>query len=344
MAWWQVGENLGWLFGEADPASYADELSEEDVRKQQRQRLAQLELKGKYLVSEQFAGSYHAIFKGQGMEFDEVRPYAPGDEVRSIDWNVLARTGDVYVKRYIEERELTVMLLVDVSGSQDIGSTRSKRDLSAEIAALLAFVTQRNHDKVGLIAFGREVVCQLPPRKGRKQVQRIIHALLNPAQAASQPTRSSHPNTNSNTNQPTGTNLTAAFEVLTTQVKQRSVVFVVSDFLLASDVLESALKRLSQRHDVIALQVCDPLDSHLAPVGLLALEDAETGEQLWVDSHAIEQHDNSDTVRHVCRNLSIDHSHIDTDADPFVQLRALFERRNRRSHRYVRRANSARAS
>ena len=317
------------------------------MRKQQRHRLAQLELKSKHLVSEQFAGSYHAIFKGQGMEFDEVRPYAPGDEVRSIDWNVLARTGNVYVKRYIEERELAVMLIVDVSGSQDIGSTRSKRDLSAEIAALLAFVAQRNHDKVGLIAFGQDVTCQLPPRKGRKQVQRIIHALLNPARTQAETTSSSHPHSqssgksnsksNGKSNSQPGTNLTAAFDVLTTMVKQRSVVFVVSDFLLDSHVLEPALKRVSQRHDVIALQVRDPLDSQLAPVGLLALEDAETGEHLWIDSHAAYQHDNSDTLRQLCRKLSIDHSHIDTDADPFVSLRTLFERRNRRSHRFVRR-------
>jgi uncharacterized protein (DUF58 family) len=329
MAWWHFGQYF--TFEQADDFP---ELSEEDVRKQQRHRLAQLELKSKHLVSEQFAGSYHAIFKGRGMEFDEVRPYAPGDEVRSIDWNVLARTGNVYVKRYTEERELAVMLVVDVSGSQDIGSRRSKRDLSAEIAALLAFVAQRNHDKVGLIAFGQDVTTQLPPRKGRKQVQRIIHALLNPAQA--EITSSSTPNQS-------GTNLTAAFDVLTTMVKQRSVVFVVSDFLLDSHLLEPALKRVSQRHDVIALQVRDPLDSQLAPVGLLALEDAETGEQLWIDSHATQQHDNSNTLRQVCRKLSIDHSDITTDADPFMSLRALFERRNRRSHRFVRRTAGGQA-
>jgi len=334
--------NFGW-FGQYFRFEQADvpELSEEDVRKQQRHRLAQLELKSKHLVSEQFAGSYHAIFKGQGMEFDEVRPYAPGDEVRSIDWNVLARTGNVYVKRYIEERELAVMLIVDVSGSQDIGSIRSKRDLSAEIAALLAFVAQRNHDKVGLIAFGQDVTCQLPPRKGRKQVQRIIHALLNPARTQAETTSSSYPHSQPDNNQPDnrqpGTNLAAAFDVLTTMVKQRSVVFVVSDFLLDSHALEPALKRVSQRHDVIALQVRDPLDSQLAPVGLLALEDAETGEHLWIDSHAAYQHDNSDTLRQLCHKLSIDHSHIDTNADPFVSLRTLFERRNRRSHRFVRR-------
>lgn len=334
MAWWHFGGHFGQYF-RFEQGDDFPELSEEDVRKQQRRRLAQLELKSKHLVSEQFAGSYHAIFKGRGMEFDEVRPYAPGDEVRSIDWNVLARTGNLYVKRYIEERELAVMLLVDVSGSQDIGSRRSKRDLSAEIAALLAFVAQRNHDKVGLIAFGQDVTTQLPPRKGRKQVQHIIHALLNPAQTPEQ--------TMSSAASPAGTNLAAALEVLTTMVKQRSVVFVVSDFLLDAATLEPTLKRLSQRHDAIALQVRDPLDSQLAPVGLLALEDAETGEQLWIDSHAARQHDNSDTLRHVCRKLSIDHSDITTDADPFMSLRALFERRNRRSHRFVRRTAGGQA-
>ena len=131
--------------------------------------------------------------------------------------------------------------------------------------------------------------------------------------------------------------MAAAFDVLTTMFKQRSVVFVVSDFLLAGDVLEPTLKRVSQRHDVIALQVRDPLDSQLAPVGLLALEDAETGKQLWIDSHAIDQHDNSATLQQVCRKLGIDHSHLRTDEDPFLTLRALFEKRNRRSHRFVRR-------
>ncbi|MEM6430292.1 MAG: DUF58 domain-containing protein, partial [Deinococcota bacterium] len=291
----------------------------------QRARIAKLELKSKHLVTSQFAGNYHAIFKGRGIEFDEVRPYSPGDDVRSIDWNVLARTGDAYVKRYIEERELTVMLVVDVSGSQDIGSRgRSKRELAAELAALIAFVANNNHDNIGLISFGQDVVTKLPARKGRKHVRRIIHEVLTARDLLAA--------TNTST-----TNVSAAFDSLNTLVKQRSIVFVISDFLVDISGLESNLKRASQRHEVIALRLTDPLDTNLADVGLIALEDAETGELLWLDSHQhLDVNAHQDAVTRLFRKYGIDHVGVQPSDDAFGHLHHLFEARNTRRHQFVR--------
>jgi uncharacterized protein (DUF58 family) len=308
----------------------SDTEADDALRQQladQRALIAKLELKSKHLVTSQFAGNYHAIFKGRGIEFDEVRLYSPGDDVRSIDWNVLARTGEAYVKRYIEERELTVMLLVDISSSQDIGSRgRSKRELAAELAALIAFVANNNHDNIGLITFGQDVVTKLPARKGRKHVRRIIHEVLTARDTS----------VTSPTDTPT-TNMNAAFDSLSTLVKQRSIVFVISDFLVAADVLETNLKRASSRHEVIALRLSDPLDTGLADVGLIALEDAETGELLWVDSRQqLNANAHQDAVTRLFHKYGIDHSDVQPSDDAFGHLRALFDARNVRRHQFVR--------
>lgn len=230
-------------------------------------KIRHIEIRTRRLVNDSFAGEYHAIFKGRGMEFDEVRPYAPGDEVRTIDWNVTARTGHPYVKRYVEERELTVMLLVDASGSGDFGSQgQFKRELAAELAAVLAFSATTNKDKVGLMIFTDKIELYIPPRKGRKHVLRLIHELL-----AFEP--KGH-----------GTDIRLALDTINQILKRRSIIFLVSDFLAEPDGYKRQLYITNRKHDVIAVDLHDPLESNMANVGLLALEDAESGEIVWVDT------------------------------------------------------------
>ncbi|GAB4455371.1 MAG: DUF58 domain-containing protein [Anaerolineae bacterium] len=230
-------------------------------------KIRHIEIRTRRLVNDSFAGEYHAIFKGRGMEFDEVRPYAPGDEVRTIDWNVTARTGHPYVKRYVEERELTVMLLVDASGSGDFGSQgQFKRELAAELAAVLSFSATTNKDKVGLMIFTDKIELVIPPRKGRKHVLRLIHELL-----AFEP-------------QGHGTDIRLALDTINQILKRRSILFLVSDFLAEPGSYQRQLYIANRKHDVIAVDLHDPLESSMANVGLLALEDAESGEIVWVDT------------------------------------------------------------
>jgi len=236
-------------------------LSAQEILK----KVRRIEIRTNRLVTESLAGEYHSVFKGRGMEFDEVREYTPGDDIRTIDWNVTSRMGHPYVKKYVEERELTVMLVVDASASGDFGTVGStKRALSAEVCALLAFSAIRNNDRVGLLIFTDREERYVPPRKGRNHVLRVIREVL--------------------TFQPQGirTDLSLALESLARGIRRRSVAFVVSDFLGAD--FEQALRLANRKHDVIALALSDPREMELPAVGILELEDAETGRRILVDT------------------------------------------------------------
>lgn len=235
--------------------------------------IRRIEIRTRHLVNENFAGEYQAVFKGRGMEFDEVRQYQPGDEVRSIDWNVTARTGELFVKRYVEERELTVMLAVDASSSGQFGTQdRLKRELATELGAVLAFTAITNNDRVGLLVFTDQIECHIPPRKGRRHVLRLIRELL-----AFEPGAR-------------GTDLTLALDRLNHTLKRRAIIFLISDFLLpfeqpdAQTSYERTLRVTNRRHDLVAVAIVDPREMAWPAVGLVALEDAETGARLLIDS------------------------------------------------------------
>ncbi|MEO6026679.1 MAG: DUF58 domain-containing protein [Candidatus Binatia bacterium] len=235
------------------------------LTREQLKAVRKIQIRTSHLVTDIFAGQYQSVFKGRGMEFAEVRLYQPGDEVRTIDWNVTARTGVPHVKRYAEERELTVMLLVDASASTQFASVRQlKSALAAEIGALFAFSAITNNDKVGLVMFSDRIELAVPPRKGNRHVLRVIREVL-----SLQP-------------KGRGTDLSGALEHLQTVSKRRSVVFVLSDFLDGS--AERALRVAARRHDVIAVVLDDPRERELPDVGLVELEEAETGERYVVDT------------------------------------------------------------
>src|SRR4026209_1428579 len=227
-------------------------------------KIRALEIKTKGLVQTVFAGDYHSVFKGRGMNFDEVREYQPGDEIRAIDWNVTARLGTAFVKKFTEERELTVVLVVDVSASGNFGSvSQSKRELAAEVACLLAFSAIRNNDKVGLLLFTDEVELFIPPKKGRSHTLRIIREIL-----FFEP-------------QGRGTEPGLALDYLNRIVSRRAVVFFISDFQ-APD-FSRALAVSGRRHDFIAIKIQDERERSLPNVGIITLEDAETGEQIEIN-------------------------------------------------------------
>jgi len=232
---------------------------------EQLKAVRKIQIRTSHLVSDLFAGQYQSVFKGHGMEFAEVRHYLPGDDIRTIDWNVTARTGVPHVKRFVEERELTVMLLVDASASTHFGTIRQlKSEMAAELAALFAFSAITNNDKVGLVMFSDHVELSLPPKKGTRHVLRVIREVL------------------SFTPQGRGTDIAAALEHLSHVSKRRCVTFVISDFL--DDRAQLALRIANRRHDVIAVVLDDPADLTLPDVGLIALEDAETGERVVLDT------------------------------------------------------------
>lgn len=228
-------------------------------------KIRRIEIRVRRLLNTVFLGEYHSVFKGQGIEFSEVREYIPGDDIRSIDWNVTARLGAPFIKQYVEERELTVLLLVDVSASGGYGSTgQSKREVATELAALLAFSAIRNNDKVGLVAFTDRVEKFLPPRKGREHVLRVVRELLYLTPSGR------------------GTDIAAALGYVDRMLKRKSVVFLISDFIAAG--YESTLRVAGKRHDVIAVTITDPLEQALPDAGLVLLEDAETGASVLVDA------------------------------------------------------------
>jgi uncharacterized protein (DUF58 family) len=227
-------------------------------------KLRKLEITTRRVVNETLAGEYHSVFKGRGMTFEEVRPYQAGDDIRTIDWNVTARMNDAYVKIYAEERELTVMLLVDLSASQEFGSRdKTKGEIAAEIAAMLAFSAITNNDRVGLLLFTDRVERFVPPKKGRKHVMRLITEILN---ARPQGTR---------------TDLNAGLQRLTHVVKRKCVTFLVSDFI--ADGYEQSLRIAARRHDVVPIVLRDPLEEGLPATGLTLVEDPETGERVRID-------------------------------------------------------------
>jgi len=228
-------------------------------------KVRRIELRTRHLVNDVFSGEYHSVFKGMGMEFEGVREYLPGDDVRSIDWNVTARLGHPYVKKFHEERELTVMLVVDASASGQFGShERMKGEIAAEICAVLAFAAIQNNDKVGLLIFTDRVEKFVPPKKGRQHVLRVIREIL-----YFEP-------------EGRGTDIALALRHLLRVVRRRAVVFVVSDFLDSG--FERMLRIAGRRHDTVAIAVEDPRERALPPVGFVDLEDAETGERLTFDA------------------------------------------------------------
>jgi uncharacterized protein (DUF58 family) len=286
-----------------------------------RKKIRRIEIRTKRLVNDSYAGEYHSVFKGRGMEFDEVRPYQVGDEIRTIDWNVTARTGQPYVKRYVEERELTVMLVVDASASENFGSVnRFKRELAAELTAVLSFSATTNNDKVGLLIFTDQIELYIPPRKGRRHVLRLIRELL-----AFEPGSR-------------GTDITMALEKVNQMLKRRSIIFVVSDFLAAPEGYKKALAVTNRRHDVIAVNLQDPLERDIKNVGLLALEDPETDEIVWVDTGSSAWREafrrsaqNLETAKtRVFRQASVDRIDIWTDEEYTAPLTAFFHERARR--------------
>ncbi len=282
-------------------------------------KIRRLELRTRRLVAEVFAGQYRSVFKGRGMNFEEVRPYADTDDIRFIDGNVTARTGDLHVKKFTEERELTVVLVVDVSASGTFGSVEaSKRELAAELAAMLAFSAIRNQDKVGLILFSDEVELFVPPRKGRLHALRLIREVL--------------------FYQPRGrrTSIAAALDYLNKVITRRAVVFLISDF--QSPDFTRPLGITSKRHDLIAVPVVDPLEDELPDVGRLSLEDAETGSLIEINTsdrrvraafvNAVgNRRAQLDTL---LRRNRVDCITLRTDQDYLPALRSFFHQRERR--------------
>lgn len=282
-------------------------------------KIRRLELRTRRLVDSMFAGSYHSVFKGRGMNFEEVREYTPGDEIRSIDWNVTARMNTPFVKKFTEERELTVMLVVDVSTSGDFGSVQSsKRELAAEVASILAFSAIQNNDKVGLLLFTDEVELFIHPKKGRMHTLRLIREML-----YFRPRRR-------------GTNLAAALEYLNKVVTRRAVVFLISDFL--DEGYDKPLAVAARRHDLVAMPVIDPGEEELPDIGIVTLEDPETGEQIDVNTSsralrgaylALEEKRKKATAQQL-RKVGIDTIPLRTNEDYLHVLRAFFERREQR--------------
>ncbi len=271
------------------------------------------------LLDERLSGDYHSVFKGQGMEFDEARPYQVGDEVRRIDWNVTARTGIPYVKRFSEERELTVLFLVDVSGSQSFGSQgRSKAARAAEITALLAMTALNNQDKVGLTLFSDRIVKTLPPRKGRTAVQRLVREVL-----ATEETRE-------------GTNLREALRFVSATQRRKAVVFLVSDF--QDEGYERELAVFARRHDVIACRITDPAELTIPNLGLIELLDPETQETVLVDTgnRAVREAFREQVAKareaqtKNFRRAGIDVLELATDTPYIDAVRELFRRRAQR--------------
>lgn len=236
-------------------------------------KVRQIEVRTNRLVNDSLAGSYHSVFKGRGMNFDEVREYVPGDDVRSIDWNVTARTGIPHIKKFVEEREMTLMLMIDISGSGDFGSGEcSKREMMAELGSVLAFSAVKNNDKVGLILFSDFVELYIPPQKGRSHILRVIREIL------------------FFTPQHRLTDLKVPLDFINQVLKRKSVAFLISDFCMAGDYdqqladVATKLQISNRRHDLISLVISDPRETELPDIGWITLEDAETGEQVELNT------------------------------------------------------------
>lgn len=282
-------------------------------------KIRHLELRTKRLVESSFAGQYQSVFKGRGMNFEEVRPYAPGDEIRTIDWNVTARTGEPYIKKFSEEREVTVMILLDISASGNFGSVNeSKREIAGEVAAILAFSAIYNNDKVGLILFSDQIELFIPPKKGRHHHLRLIREMF--------------------FFQPQGqkTDIKQALEYLNKLITRRAIVFMISDFF-APD-FSQPLTIAAKRHDLVALPMIDPVEENLPNIGMITLEDPETGEQQEINTSSQEirekyqqqaQHRRVE-LSHLFGARRIDMVPLHTDQDYLPLLRSFFAKRERR--------------
>ncbi|MBQ6583947.1 MAG: DUF58 domain-containing protein [Alistipes sp.] len=291
--------------------------SESDILK----RVRKIEIKTRGLSNEIFAGKYHTAFKGRGMSFSEVREYRLGDDVRDIDWNVTARSRTPHIKIYEEERELTMMLMVDVSGSRKFGSTeQTKQGVLTEIAAVLAFSAAQTGDKVGCIFFSDKVEKFIPPKKGRSHILMIIRSLIE------------------FTPQSEGTALSEAVRYMTNVNKKRCTTFILSDFINPkSDMtpLEDALKIATSRHDLVAIRVSDPRDKQLPNVGIIEMKDAESGQKVWVDSSsaAVREYfaarwaEREQSMDNLLKHNRIDTCDVSTDADYVAELIKLFKQR-----------------
>ncbi len=285
-------------------------------------KIRKIEITTNRTVNDVLAGQYHSVFKGRGMVFDEVRPYQPGDDIRVIDWNVTARMRDLYVKQFIEERELTVMLLVDASGSQAFGTRgRLKSELAAELSALLAFSAIKNNDRVGLVVFTDRVEKYVPPKKGAKHVLRVISEVL-----AFRPAHR-------------GTDIPAALEFLARVTKRKTVAFLVSDFM--AEGYEAALKVANRRHDLVPVVLRDPFEASLPDLGLAAFQDAETGELVLFDTgsrRAREEYAEGverawQEQRRQFKRLKLDAVELSTEGDYVRPLLLFFKRRAARMAR-----------
>ncbi len=279
-----------------------------------------IELQTRSMVNSLFAGEYHSVFRGRGMEFSEVREYAPGDEVRSIDWNVTARVGRPFVKVFDEERELTVVLVVDASASGTFGSqAQMKGEIAVEISALLGFSAIENNDRVGLLIFTDEVEVFIPPKKGRRHVLRVIRELLYFRPRSRR------------------TSISTALEYLDRLLHRRSVVFLVSDFLDSG--FDRALQLIGRRHDLIAINLEDPRERVLPDVGFISLSDAETGDQVLVDTRSRRVRDTfsrcqevgAERQRDIFRRAGIDEIRVDTSQSYVEPLVRFFQARMARA-------------
>ena len=271
-------------------------------------------------VNNVFAGEYESAFKGHGMEFEDVREYQPGDEVRSIDWNVTARMGRPFIKRFVEERELTVLFMVDLSGSGSFGSTtQTKNEIAAELCALLAFSAIKNNDKVGLLVFTDVVELFIPPKKGLTHVLRLIRELL-----SFTPRRDAQ------------TNIQEALAYLGKVLRKKAILFLVSDFLETD--FEKEMRIMAKRHDLIAVSVTDPREVAMPNVGLLELEDAETGELILIDTgdpavrRRFEKHgaEDAEKLKRLFRSMAVDQIDIRTDQDYVRKIMRFFLEREKR--------------
>jgi uncharacterized protein (DUF58 family) len=280
-------------------------------------KVRQIEIKTRGLSRNIFAGEYHSAFKGRGMTFSEVREYQYGDDIRSIDWNVTARFNHPYIKVFEEERELTAMLLVDVSGSRDFGTVnQTKRNLITEIAATLAFSAIQNKDKIGVIFFSDKIEKFIPPQKGKKHILYIIRELLD-----------FHPESSR-------TDVSKVLQYFTNAIKRRCTAFLISDFI--DGEFERAMMIANRKHDVVALQVYDPRETEMPDIGLVKLKDAETGERLWVDTSdrrlRMAYHnwwgENQISLQQVLAKCNVDYVSISTDEDYVKSLMRLFRLRN----------------
>ncbi len=282
-------------------------------------KVRKIEIKTRGLSNQIFSGEYHSVFKGRGMAFSEVREYQPGDDIRSIDWNVTARFNHPYIKIYDEERELTVMLIIDVSASNQYGTRKSfKQEMITEIAAVLAFSAIQNNDKVGVIFFSKTVEKFIPPKKGTSHILRIIRELIEfkPQQQ--------------------GTNLTEPLRYFTNVIKKRCTAFLLSDFLDRG--FEDAIKIANKKHDLIAVRIYDTRETELPDVGLIRARDAETNNQIWIDSSdrkVRRQYNNwykahCEYINDTFLRSGVDAAEIKTDEDYIKPLMKLFRKRSAR--------------